>query len=1441
MDTPRSRVSFDDAHAQDRLGALPEETGSQDGYFGVDVSDDDDDEGDTVSPYSRRRASLSIRIPPSRAAADIAFTALQYLPMPILVLSSEKTVVLANEALGRLLGIEPGYEQLEEDANMGPLEKLTSQDGKSFTDILYGTTLAQLGLDLLQNGSAVFVAWEEFLDTIFDDASKAQSSTTQLNTFHSRSRDVDTTPTGSSHKRSVSAASSGRLSQGSGTRTEVHDAAVDVVFSTHRDSKTGIPLAHRNELADHVQAQMIVSVWATEDEQYFTLTFTAARSDSGLQSPPSSDGTKPTSRTVSRTATSFSTGARSGLSSSSSSSSRSELKKSGKIQSPPATTFASPTTIPVMDFPPRGPPAKASQTSAPSMFSKSNKLKEALLNSMNMPAYAMWKDESFGIPNRAAIKLLYPWIEDGQHDSSEQARDFLARYTLYRDDFSEELPMDEFPIYRLMRLRERFENYRIGMYSAKDGSQMVFDTSGEPLRDDKGEFLGGVVLFHDVTDYARTITAERTKNERQFENICNMVPQMIWRTTPEGAHDYFSDRWYTYTGLTPEDSMGEGWVNAFHKDDLIATEARWRHSLATGDEYLTEYRAKSAAGEWRWMLGRAVPMRDENGKIVKWFGTCTDIHELVTAREEAKQTRAQLEQVIEHAQITLWAVDKEFRLTLAEGKPMSPDKPGNKLKTEAYHGSNKFVGRSMWDIFEAQGRKSEQPAFERPIRDVVSGRKPDETIETQITTTKRWFRTRLYPLLRQNRNGGIEGEQYIDGVVGVSMDVTELKQAAEEVVERDRENSRLMAQSVAAKEASKMKSQFLANMSHEIRTPIAGVIGMSELLLDDDTGELTKEQRECAENIQRSANGLLTVINDILDFSKVESGRLDIEEVQFDLSVVIRDVNKMLSFAAERKGLKYIDDIEQLKCWKVIGDPGRLRQVITNLLTNSIKFTSEGSVTMRVKAMKETDEMVEVRFTVEDTGIGIEEEVRRKLFKPFSQADSSTARRFGGTGLGLTISKNLVELMRGGINLESKLGVGTTASFWIPFHKAPYQSTDTPLVDCGPIPDRLQSELSVSRNGSDNSAPTTPTLPSKPTHKRDHSGSGIPGFPPWPDGQPLDADLNEEERKAVNVLVVEDNPINQQIALKTIKKLGFPVRAVWNGKEALDYLQAPSEDQPRPDIILMDVQMPIMDGYKATYTIRNARPFANDPEVQGTPIVAMTASAIQGDREKCQTAGMDDYLAKPVKKPNLERMLVKWAIEGKRKRAELRNNPSLLRTTSSRPSNPRAASSFASDALENRQEHLTSELDRLEFVHRSSVQTSSESVSDRALRQQAAEEQAIALRDHELIEAGEDPKTKLGRGVNDSNKDDETPATSALTTENVGKLDMGRVTKLRQEHFGGGGFLLSDGDGDEVSSVNATKAESANPSLAAVGRMGSGFDAGGVNGVATPNRRSVGS
>lgn len=1109
----RGRVSFervDEAEAEtasQHTVQIAKSDGSPDDYFSTEGSSEDGEERGRW-----RRDSLSIKIPPRPAEADMAFIALQYLPMPVLVLSSTKTVVLANEAMSRLLGIDLYAEDQQYNGGQNDLERPASREFKTPTQILHGKSLSDLGFDLIQNGNAVFVAWENVFSTLVGDASKAQCAATNLNKHHCHDREHDhdhdpTTPT--KPNRSASRASS-RQSQGRHSRLEVHDAVMEVVFSTQRDNDTGLPI--KDEIDDHVQSQMIVSTWATENEQFFTLTFTASADVTGSRG--TSEGASTTSRVVSRVATSGTApSTQSGLSSSSSASSapkKNDLRPS-LTWSSQATTPGTPTTL---EFPPRGPPAKSTSVSTPSIFSKTNRLKSALLNSMNIPAYAMWKDQSFGVPNLAAIKLIYPYINDMNDVNTlgtEGATDYLSHYRLFTEDFETEIPLSDFPILRLMRTREPFTGYRVGMYSPKDGSRMLFDVAGETLNDEQGEFLGGLVMFNDVTEFTNIITQQQKDNDDQFSTITNMVPQIIWRTDAEGNHDYYNERWYSYTGLTQEESFGEGWVNAFHPDDLAVVAPVWSHCLETGNEYLVEYRAKSAGGDWRWMLGRAVPMRNHEGKIIKWFGTCTDIHELVTTREFAKETRARLERVIEHARITLWAVDKDKKLALFEGKPMWDPKG-----MEGVARKEQYLGMDLFDIFQQQGRENEVSVFHDPLDNILSGKQVDATFEAEIEMTERWFRTRMFPLLRQDRAGGQEGDAFIDGVVGISMDITELKQAAEEVEKRNAENSRLLAQSVAAKEASKMKSQFLANMSHEIRTPIAGVIGMSELLLDDENGQLTHEQLGFVENIQRSANGLLTVINDILDFSKVESGRLDIEEVQFDLSVVIRDVNKMLSFAAERKGLRYIDDIQEMKSWKVMGDPGRLRQVMTNLLTNSIKFTSEGSVAMRVKPKRETPSTLEVEFTVEDTGIGIEEEVRQRLFKPFSQADSSTARRFGGTGLGLTISKNLVELMRGEISLESKLDVGTAATFSIPFHKAQYQSGSAPLVEIQSIPDRLQSDVSVSRASSEQDGPSTPITPTG--HKRGSSGSVLGMATP----EKLDElAFSDSDRGSCQILLVE--------------------------------------------------------------------------------------------------------------------------------------------------------------------------------------------------------------------------------------------------------------------------------------------------------------------------------
>ncbi|KAJ4296273.1 hypothetical protein N0V90_006318 [Kalmusia sp. IMI 367209] len=1237
----------------------------------------------------------------------VALTALQYLPIPLLVLSSDTTVTLANEAMGRLLGID---------------FEATATEGMTVTEALLGKSMAELGVDiLLQNGSPMLVSWEDFLHSVVKDAASDRSAHLPAEDGHLDSG--GSTPTaatvGQESKQSPTALP--RLSSQNLTGATVHDVSVDVIITPiNRNGSRSNSKFSLNENA--VQATMIISIWSIEDTSYYTLTFTSAQNDRGQ----------------------------------------------GQVQNLSRQPFRPP------NFPPRGPPLKAKNdlSISASIFQKASQMKDAILNSISMPAYAMWQDESFGIPNKAMLRFL---PEDASENPSDQ-RAFLSQFSLWTKDFKRKLDVDELPIMELCRSRKSFDGRRVAMRNPSTGAPLAFEVAGEPIfHEVTGEFLGGIVIFKDVTQYTDQIAAQAEENERQFEYITNFMPIMVWTTKPDGTHDWYSQRWYDYTGQTVEESLGEGWRDAFHPEDMPSTAERWARSLKTGEEYITEYRAKRH----------------------------DDIHDLVEARQAARQTKAQLQRIIEHAKVTLWVVNRQSELILLEG-----DMTGVGDAKQ----SKQAVGQNIYDYFRDSGR------WKRPIQELLEGKAQDEILE-RVTDTERYYRTRLVPLYKRSRIGGEEGDSYIDGVIGVSTDVTELRNRENKLEEQEKENTKLLANAVAAKEASRMKSQFLANMSHEIRTPIAGVIGMSDLLLDMD---LNEEQKECAENIQRSANGLLAVINDILDFSKVESGRLDIEEVQFSLLVVLRDVNKMMSFAAQRKNIAYESAIEAEieRDLRVMGDPGRLRQILTNLLTNSIKFTSEGHVRLAASITAETKESVTVRFTVDDTGIGIEEDVRKRLFQPFSQADSSTARRFGGTGLGLTISKNLVGLMHGGIDLESKLGQGTTATFWIPFSKAPYQDHNSPLVDLSSIPDRLQSDMSVSCGSSEDlSPPLTPKLHNGHTkmHGRGESlssaiNSSIPDHL---------ISLSEIEREKIHVLVVEDNHINQQIALKTIKKLHFSVSALWNGQEALDYLaKEPSSTHPRPDIILMDVQMPILDGYSATQAIRTD---FEAPDVREVPIIAMTASAIQGDKEKCQQAGMDDYLAKPVKGKLLEKMLVKWAIEGRRKLAKssLARNAEDQQSRASAPAplkaRPSATTQIPTDqsqithapaAFETtaRPSSLTAELERLHYESNTALARSSETGDDRAMRRIHAEEKASSLRNDKLL-------SLTGAEGHGSYQGKEEQSQLPLTQENMQKLEQeGEPALLRmpgelERHSSGGMAIQAHSRSD------STEVGSARPSL----------------------------
>ncbi|OTB04328.1 hypothetical protein M426DRAFT_58889 [Hypoxylon sp. CI-4A] len=408
-----------------------------------------------------------------------------------------------------------------------------------------------------------------------------------------------------------------------------------------------------------------------------------------------------------------------------------------------------------------------------------------------------------------------------------------------------------------------------------------------------------------------------------------------------------------------------------------------------------------------------------------------------------------------------------------------------------------------------------------------------------------------------------------------------------------------------AEEAAKAKSIFLANVSHELRTPLNGVIGNSELLRDSN---LNKEQLEMADSIRVSADLLLTVINDILDFSKMEADKMKLYITAFNPEEMVREVVRAVSYSnrekTSKKNVKIIQQIN-LPAMLIYGDPIRLHQVLGNLISNSLKFTEDGSITIGTTIESNTPEKAKLTFWVEDTGIGIPPRQLAKLFRPFSQADASTARKYGGSGLGLSICKSLIEnMMNGEIHLESKEGIGTKAWFTVEFDKA------KPEVSAGEARPGPSAPAGGRRH--------TPKLMSK-----QHSLHAV-------------VDLARIPKDQIRICIAEDNLINQKIAIKFVRKLGYTkVDAYDNGLKAVEGLRQKAKEGSPYHVVLMDVQMPILDGYEATELLRK------DPieEVRKVLVIAMTASAIQGDRERCLASGMNDYLAKPVKADLLKRKL----------------------------------------------------------------------------------------------------------------------------------------------------------------------------------------------------------
>jgi two-component system, sensor histidine kinase and response regulator len=685
----------------------------------------------------------------------------------------------------------------------------------------------------------------------------------------------------------------------------------------------------------------------------------------------------------------------------------------------------------------------------------------------------------------------------------------------------------------------------------KDGTVFPVEVRGEAFWEGGRNFV--VALARDITEHKRAEEALR-ESERRFRILAEALPHMVWTAQPDGATDYYNARTTEYTGLTSEQLQGWGWGSTIHPEDLPRCLELWARSIATGEPYEIEFPVRRADGAFCWHLARALALRDESGRITKWFGSCIDIDD---------QKRAQ----------------------------------------EALRGAKE-----------------------------------------------------------------------------------------------------------AAEAANRAKDEFLANVSHEIRTPMNAILGMTELVLDTP---LTDDQRQCLKAVKSAADNLLGNINDLLDFSKIEAGKLELEPGDFSLRATVGDTLRALAVRAHRKGLELIYDVQPEVPDALVGDAGRLRQVLLNLVANAIKFTDAGEVVVRaeVAGAAAPEGEVGLRLTVRDTGIGIPLDQQERIFRAFEQEDSSTTRKYGGTGLGLTIAARLVALMRGQITVESEPGRGSTFAFTAQLGLQPHPSEPDavgPPVLLRELPVLVVDDNATNRHileewlrgwqmepaAVGDGLTALDALWDAVTAGRPYALVLLDARMPDTDGlalaakirkrpalfatriilltsgeRPGDWDRIREQRidahllkpvqqdelletiyrvmsrangdappaagpaggpepaaALLRILVAEDNEFNAQLLERLLARRGHRVRLANNGRQALELAE-----EGVFDLLLLDVHMPELDGFQVVQAIRERERSTGGH----LPVIALTARARQEDRERCLAAGMDDFLAKPIQAADL--------------------------------------------------------------------------------------------------------------------------------------------------------------------------------------------------------------
>jgi PAS domain S-box-containing protein len=816
----------------------------------------------------------------------------------------------------------------------------------------------------------------------------------------------------------------------------------------------------------------------------------------------------------------------------------------------------------------------------------------------------------------------------------------------------------------------------------KDSTRVAVSLSIAPVRSTSGTVVGAAVVARDITERKRAEEALRA-SEARLRTVIGNAPLLLYVVDQDGTYLFCDGQGLRGMGVESQQVLGH----------CIFDQEQER-------PYVTEAVRRALAGENASFIGhwdtitfenRVVPLRDAAGRVMGALGVALDVTERVRAEEELRASEERFRCVTESAHDAIIGADSQgtivswnagagtmfgYRADEVLGQPLTV------LMSERYHAAHRHglerltatgTSRLLGQVVELQGQRKDGSEFPLEL-----------SLSTWDTAQGRFYS-------------------------GIIRDITERKRAEAALEESNR----------ALERANRVKSDFLAMMSHEIRTPMNGVIGMTGLLLDTD---LSAEQREYAETVRTSGEALLTIINDILDFSKIEAGRLELEVGDVDVQRTVEDVLDLLAPQAHAKGLELAALVTEDVPPVLRGDPGRLRQILLNLVGNAVKFTPAGEVVVRASVDDATDEAVVVRVTVADTGVGIAPDARAQLFEPFTQANGSAARRYGGTGLGLAICKRLVELMGGEIGVESVLGQGSTFWFTVRLRTSPRTSDAAPLREVAlegrrvlVVDDNattrsiLQHHLTRGGTRTDAAAdgpsalgllrqahqqgaaydlvvldlhlPGMDGLELAQAIRADPALAStrlvlLAGATPGERGTlarqgAIDASLTKPVRPAQlyaclaavlaglgegaaaaahpsaspadpapmrpsqgRVLVVEDNAVNQRVAVRMLEKRGYRADAVANGREAVAVLAQ------RPyDLVLMDCQMPEMDGYAATAEVRRREQARGTPH---TPIIAMTANAMAGDDQACLAAGMDAYIPKPVTRAHLDAVLAQW-------------------------------------------------------------------------------------------------------------------------------------------------------------------------------------------------------